>query len=46
MKRRKQSKPKRRNWVQQMLVEQNRKAGAHRDKSKYSRKQKHKGRDL
>ncbi len=34
-------KTKQRNWVQQMHVEQNRKAGSHKDKSKYTRKQKH-----
>ena len=37
-----QSKPKTRNWVQQMHIEQNRKAGSHKDKTKYSRKEKHK----
>jgi len=37
----KKQKPKRRNWVQQMHIEQNRKAGTHKDKTKYTRKQKY-----
>jgi hypothetical protein len=38
----KKEKVTKRNPIQQMHVEQNRKAGAHKDKSKYSRKTKHK----
>ena len=33
---------KRRNVIHQIHIEQNRKAGSHRDKSKYTRKYKHK----
>ena len=35
---------KRRNVIHQIHIEQNRKAGSHRDKSKYTRKNKHKKR--
>ena len=35
---------KRRNVIHQIHREQNRKAGSHRDKSKYTRKNKHKKR--
>jgi len=38
----KKEKINKRNPIQQMHVEQNRKAGAHKDKSKYNRKLKHK----
>ena len=34
--------PKKRNIIHQVHIEQNRKAGSHRDKSKYTRKIKHK----
>ena len=40
----KSKKIKKRNWVQQMHIEQNRKSGAHKDKSKYTRKKKHRDR--
>tara|TARA_E500000331_G_scaffold352676_1_gene401737 strand:- start:637 stop:786 length:150 start_codon:yes stop_codon:yes gene_type:complete len=42
-KNKKSLKPKTRNWIQAMHIEQNRKAGAHRVRSKYNRKVKHKG---
>ena len=35
---------KKRNVIHQIHIEQNRKAGSHRDKSKYTRKNKHKKR--
>jgi len=35
-------KVKKRNVIHQIHIEQNRKAGSHRDKSKYNRKDKHK----
>jgi hypothetical protein len=38
----KEEKVKRRNVIHQNHIEQNRKAGAHKDKSKYTRKDKHK----
>ena len=40
---RQDKKAKARNWVQKMHIEQNRKAGAHKTKTRYSRKKKHKG---
>jgi hypothetical protein len=39
---RKEDKVKRRNVIHQNHIEQNRKAGSHKDKSKYTRKDKHK----
>ena len=42
MSKKKKQEPKGRNPIQQMHIEQNRKAGSHRDKSKYTRKDKHK----
>ena len=41
-KKKKPSKVKKRNVIHQIHIEQNRKAGAHKDKSKYTRKKKHK----
>jgi len=38
----KEDKVKRRNVIHQNHIEQNRKAGSHKDKSKYTRKDKHK----
>lgn len=38
----KKEKVSKRNPIQQMHIEQNRKAGAHKNKAKYSRKIKHK----
>jgi hypothetical protein len=38
----KKKQPKKRNVTHQVHIEQNRKAGSHRDKSKYNRKDKHK----
>ena len=38
----KKKQPKKRNIIHQVHIEQNRKAGSHRDKSKYTRKDKHK----
>jgi hypothetical protein len=35
-------KVKKRNVIHQIHIEQNRKAGSHKDKSKYNRKDKHK----
>jgi len=35
-------KVKKRNVIHQIHIEQNRKAGSHRDKSRYTRKDKHK----
>jgi len=41
-KKKKPTKVKRRNVIHQNHIEQNRKAGSHKDKSKYTRKDKHK----
>ena len=41
-KKKKPTKVKKRNVIHQIHIEQNRKAGSHRDKSKYNRKDKHK----
>ena len=41
-KKKKPTKVKKRNVIHQIHIEQNRKAGSHRDKSKYTRKNKHK----
>jgi hypothetical protein len=38
----KKKQPKKRNVIHQIHIEQNRKAGSHRDKSRYTRKDKHK----
>ena len=40
------NKIKKRNVIHQIHIEQNRKAGSHRDKSKYTRKTKHKNKKL
>jgi len=41
-KKKKPLKVKKRNVIHQIHIEQNRKAGSHKDKSKYTRKKKHK----
>ena len=41
-KKKKPTKVKKRNVIHQIHIEQNRKAGSHRDKTRYTRKDKHK----
>tara|TARA_R100000030_G_scaffold99696_1_gene91117 strand:+ start:131 stop:277 length:147 start_codon:yes stop_codon:yes gene_type:complete len=45
-KKKKPTKVKKRNVIHQIHIEQNRKAGSHRDRSKYTRKKKHKNKEV